>query len=165
MMISRKMADRLNEQVKNEFYSFWLYQSMSFALDAMSHKGFSAWYTAQAEEERMHAMKICQYLLDQGADVKLQAIDAPEHKFASVLVVTEASLAHEKLITGQINDIATLAMAENDHATRKFIDWLVEEQVEEVATATDLMETVKRCENEGQLMMVENQLKRPSASA
>ena len=76
---------------------------------------------AQADEEKDHAMKMANYLLDQGADVKLQAIDAPETKFASVLTVTEASLAHEKLITGQINDIANLAMSENDHATRKFI--------------------------------------------
>lgn len=162
MMISQKMVDRLNLQVTNEFYSSYLYQSMAYALEAMSFKGFAAWYHAQAQEERTHAMRIAGYLLDQGGKVKLGAIDQPQTEFKSVQEIVEMALEHEKKVTAQVAEIAGLADELKDYATRKFIDWKVGEQVEEVATASDILEMVKRCTTEGQLMMVQNYLKRPS---
>ena len=162
MMISQKMADRLSEQVTHEFFASYLYQSMAFALEAMSFKGFANWYNVQAQEEHGHAMRIAKYILDQGADVKLGALDQPTSKFKSVEEIVSMALAHEMKVTAQVAEIAALADELKDYATRKFIDWKVEEQVEEVATASELLEMVKRCESDSQLMLVESQLKRPS---
>lgn len=163
MMISQKMVDRLSEQVTHEFFASYLYQSMAFALEEMSFKGFANWYTAQAQEEHSHAMRIAGYILDQGGHVELGALEKPTTKFKSVEEVVSMALAHEKKVTAQVAEIAALADELKDYATRKFIDWKVAEQVEEVATASELLEMVKRCESESQLMMVESQLKRPSA--
>lgn len=160
MMISKKMADRLNEQVGNEYFSSWSYRAMAYSLEAMGFKGFAGWFIAQSEEERLHAGKIAKYLMDQGAEVVLGKIPAPKTKYKSVPEIVEAALQHEMKVTKQVHEIADLAVAENDHATRKFIDWKVEEQVEEVATITDLVAVVKKCDTPGQLFLVETRLTR-----
>lgn len=160
MMISEKMAKRLNEQVNHEFYSSWIYRAMAYWLDSAGFKGFAFWFHAQATEEQGHATKIASYILEQGAEVKLEAIEAPKTKYSSVQEVVEAAVAHEKLVTKQVHEIADLAISENDHATRKFIDWKVEEQVEEVSTISDILEWVKMAQTPGQLLMLQGQLRR-----
>lgn len=160
MMISEKMAQRLNEQVKNEYFAFWSYQAMAYALETMGHKGFAGWFTAQAKEEMGHATKIAGYLLDQGCEVKLQALPAPKTEYKSVQEVVEAALQHELNVTKQVHEIYAMAESEKDYATRKFIDWKVEEQVEEVSSMTNLLDMVKMCETKGQLFMLESRLSR-----
>jgi ferritin len=158
MMISEKMAARLNEQVRNEFYAFWSYLAMAFAFEDMGLKIFAKWYYVQAEEEKGHAMKISQYMLDQGAQVKLQDLPAPKTDYKSAEEIVQANLEHELTVTKQVHEIVDLALAENDHATKQFIDWKVEEQVEEVASATDLLNIVKLAQGPGQLLMLEGRL-------
>ena len=158
MMISEKMASRLNEQVRNEFFAYWSYLAMAFAFEDMGLKVFAKWFYAQATEEQGHAMKISNYLLDQGAAVKLVDLPAPKTDFGSALEIVEAALQHELNVTKQVHEIADLAIAENDHATRQFIDWKVEEQVEEVSSSQELVQLVKMAAAPGQLFILEGRL-------
>jgi ferritin len=164
MMISKKMAKRLNDQVNHEFYANWVYQAMAYALQSMNLKGFADWFDQQAAEERSHAVKIADYLLDQGAPVTLKELPAPRTDYKSVQEICQAALAHELKVTKQINDIAALAETEKDRATIQFIGWFVTEQVEEVATATELLEMVKIAKSPDQLFMMQAHVKRPAAT-
>jgi ferritin len=158
MMISDKMAARLNEQVKHEFFSFWAYLAMAYSFESMGLKGFAAKFFKQAEEEKGHAAKIAKYLVDQGAQVSLTALDQPKVTYSSALEIIEAALEHEKFITKKIAEIATQAQSETDHATHSFIEWFVDEQVEEVSTMTEILAWVKMANNPGQLLMLEGRL-------
>ncbi|HWR81765.1 MAG TPA: ferritin [Candidatus Deferrimicrobium sp.] len=158
MMISDKMAARLNEQIKNEFYSYWLYLSMAFSLETMNLRVFGEWFHIQANEEQEHAMKFAKYLIDQGADVKLQALPEPKTKFASVQEICQGAVDHELQITKNINDLMDLARAEKDHATEAFLHWFVGEQVEEVASVKELLEMVKLAQTAGQILMLEGRV-------
>ena len=157
-MISQKMTDAINEQIKNEFFSYWLYLSMSFALDSMDLKVFSKWFHEQALEEQEHAMKMAKYLMDQGAPVKLKSLDQPETEFESVEQIARMALDHEKWVTEKINELATLARSENDFATENFMQWFVQEQVEEVATASELLALTKMATDPGQMLVVEDRI-------
>lgn len=143
MLISKSMNSRLNEQVGNEMFASQTYLMMACAFDGMGLKVLSADFRRQTEEERTHALKIVDYMLNVGADVELPAIPAPPTSFKSVLAAAETALQHELKVTRQINDIATLAEKEKDHATRSFIQWFVDEQVEEVSSMTSLVQLAK----------------------
>ncbi|RME28861.1 MAG: ferritin [Candidatus Zixiibacteriota bacterium] len=158
MMISQAMSDRLNEQVKNEFYSFYLYLAMAYAFEKMNLPIFAKWFFLQADEEREHAMKMAQYILDQGGEVKLAGLPDPKTDYKSAQEIVSDALEHEQLVTRQVGEIADLAIKENDHATRQFIDWFVAEQVEEVKSASELLELVKMADTPGRLLMLEGRL-------
>ena len=158
MMISEKMADRLNVQVKNEFFAYWTYLAMAFAFEEKGLKVFAKWFYLQADEEKGHAMKISQYMLDQGAKVKLQQLEQPKTEYATAQEIIEAALQHELGVTKDVHEIADLAFSENDHATRQFIDWKVAEQVEEVNSITELLDLVKMATSPGQILMLEGRL-------
>lgn len=158
MMISQKMADRLNEQVKNEFYSAWIYHAMVYSFESMGLPIFAKRFVKQAEEEREHAEKIARYILDQGAEVKLTALAQPKTDYSSAVEIIQAALEHEKLVTRQIHEIAELASAEKDQATHYFIGWFVTEQIEEVASMTELLNMVKLAGTPGQLLQLEGRL-------
>lgn len=160
MMISDKMAARLNEQVKHEFFSFWAYLAMAYSFETMGLRGFAKRFFKQAEEEKGHATKISKYLVDQGAPVKLTALDQPKISYSSTQEIVEAALEHEKFITKMIGEIASQAQVESDHATHSFIEWFVDEQVEEVATMTELLGWVKMANTPGQLLMLEGRLEK-----
>ncbi|MDX9857691.1 MAG: ferritin [candidate division Zixibacteria bacterium] len=160
MMISKKMADRLNEQVNNEYYAFWIYQQMSFSFEDMGLTVFAKLFHKQAGEEREHAEKIAKYLVDQGAAVVLSAMNAPKTKYKSAEEIINGALEHEKKVTNDWNEISDMAVKEKDHATRVLADWFVEEQVEEVASMTELLGMVKLTQNPGQLLMLENRVYR-----
>lgn len=165
MHISKKMAKTLNEQVRNEFESYWIYQQMAFDLEVMGLKGFATWYTQQAEEERVHGMKICKYLLDQDAKVILADLPKPKNGYKTVLEVAEGALHHEIKITNDINKLMALARSENDFATETFLNWFVQEQVEEVATASDIVTMVKMAPDSQSLLLLESRLTREGDSS
>ncbi len=158
MMISQKMADALNEQVKNEFYSYWLYLAMAFQFELMNLKVFAQWFRLQAEEEREHAMKIAQYLLDQGAQVRLRALPEPKTSWESAEEICDDTVEHEKKVTKMIDDLVELAKAEKDNATHVFLHWFVEEQVEEVASVSELRDMVALAKTPGQILMLEGRI-------
>ena len=151
---------RLNEQVKNEFHASWLYMAMAFALEDMNLKGFANWFYAQADEEREHAMKIANYIMDQGGQVTLTELPKPKTEYKSVEEIVKGALDHELKVTKQINEIAMMAEKESDLATRQFMAWFIDEQVEEVSSVTNLLEMVKMAQTPGQLLMLQGHLKR-----
>ena len=158
MMISKKMAAALNEQVKNEFFAYWTYLQMSYTFSSMGLSVFSKWYHEQAIEEQSHAMKIANYLLDQGAEVEMLDLEKPKSDYKDAEEIVQAALDHEVKVTRQINELASMAREEHDHATENFLQYYVEEQVEEVATATELLDMVKMADTSGQLLMFEDRI-------
>jgi len=142
-MISKKMQEAINEQIKNEMYSAYLYLSMSAYCTKIDLKGFANWMRVQYQEEMFHAFKMYDYLLDQDGEVKLLAIDQPPHEFQSAENVFKTTLEHERKVTAMINNIMDLAVTEKDHATNIFMQWFVTEQIEEEATAKDILQQIK----------------------
>ena len=102
--------------------------------------GFANWMRAQAQEEMFHGMKIYDYILERGGSIDLKVIDKPSADWSSPLAVAEEVAAHEAKVTGLINDLVEVAMAEKDHASNIFLQWFVAEQVEEEAAADDLLQ-------------------------
>jgi len=158
MMISQKMADSINEQIKNEFFSSWIYLAMAYKFENMGLKVFAKWFYKQANEEREHAFKFGKYLLEQGTVVKLTALDQPKLDYASAEEICSEAVEHEKFITKKINELVDLAKKENDHATFNFLQWFVEEQVEEVSSTQELLDMVKMANNPSQLFLLEGRL-------
>jgi len=158
-MISQKMADAINKQINNEMYSAYLYMAMSANSSNMGLNGFATWFMVQYHEEMFHAMKQYNYLLDQSAVVHLQAIKEPPKTFASAKEMFEKTLEHEKFVTRSINDIADLAMAEKDHGTYQFIQWYVNEQIEEEKNDSEILQKLKLGGDTGPgLFMIDEQL-------
>ncbi len=142
-MLNKTMLDALNDQINAEYYSSYLYLSMAAWAESANLKGFANWFRVQSLEEMVHVMKFFQYILDRDAAVKLTPIAGPATEWESPLAAFEAALAHERHITARINNLAGLAMKENDHATHTLIEWFLNEQVEEEATAKLIVEQLK----------------------
>jgi ferritin len=139
-MMSQTMQDAFNEQMKQEFYSSYLYLSMSAYCDSANLPGLAHWMRAQAREEVKHALKIFDHLLDRGGRVQLQPIGKPPSEFSSPRDVFEQAHRHEQQVTAGINKVYALAVDEQDFAGRVFLDWFVQEQVEEEKTSGLLAE-------------------------
>ncbi len=142
-MLSKKVEKALNEQINAEFFSAYLYLSMSAYLNDISLIGFANWMRAQYEEEKFHAMKMYDYVLERGGKVKLKAIETPKHKWKDIIDVFEDVLNHEQHVTKLINDLVSLSIDEKDHATVHFLQWFVDEQVEEESTVSDMLAQLK----------------------
>ena len=143
MAISSAMNTKLNEQITHEFAAAQIYLSMACGFDDMGLKGLAGLFHKQVEEERAHAMKILGYIQDCGGKVHLQALPEPPAEWPSVVDAIEAALAHEKKVTGQINALVALADQEKDYATRSFLNWYVDEQVEEEDSMSTLLQGAK----------------------
>ncbi len=141
--IGEKMAKALNQQVKWELFSSYLYLAMSAYFSDRKLPGFAHWMRVQAEEELMHGMKIYDFVIERGGRAELLAIDKPQFEWGSPLEVAEAVYNHEKKVTGLINDLVDLAAEERDHATLNMLQWFVKEQVEEEANASEIVEKLK----------------------
>ncbi|MFQ6009317.1 MAG: ferritin, partial [Candidatus Zixiibacteriota bacterium] len=126
--------------------------------ESMNLKVFAQWFYLQAKEEQEHAMKIAKYLLDQGAEVKLQALPEPKTSYGSAEEICQAAVDHELLVTKMIHDLVDTARSENDTATQVFLNWFVEEQVEEVASVKELLDMVKLAKTPGQILMLEGRV-------
>ncbi len=148
-MLSKKIEKALNEQINAEFYSAYLYLSMASFLNSQNLIGFSNWMRVQFEEEQFHAMKFFDYVLERGGEVKLKAIEKPPHKWKDIIDVFEYTKKHEQEVTKMINDLVDLAISEKDHATVNFLQWFVEEQVEEEATVDEILAQLKLVEGKG----------------
>jgi len=158
-MISKKMENALNNQIREEFFSAYLYLAMSAWFETINLKGFANWMRIQNQEEQMHAMKIFDYLNERGGKVKLQKIDKPLYEWETPLAAFEAAYKHEQHITGCFNDLVDLAMEEKDRASQIFFDWFVNEQVEEEATADGIVQQLKLVGDKGQgIFMIDREL-------
>ncbi len=142
-MIPTRIEQAFNQQINAETYSAYLYWSMSAALEAMNLPGFANWMRIQAQEEMTHAEKFFRYLVERGGQVKLTAIDGPPTEWKDLDAIFSNVLEHEQHVTGLINQLMDLAMAEKDHASVMFLQWFVSEQVEEEATAQEILGKLK----------------------
>ncbi len=142
-MISKKMEQQLNEQMKNEFYSAYFYLAMASWLAGKNLNGFANWFSVQVQEERDHALMIRDYLLRVGAKPDFMAIDAPKANFESAMDICKKTLAHEQLVTSLIYKLMDTAQEEHDYKTIQFLQWFVSEQAEEEENAQGLIERLK----------------------
>jgi len=142
-MINEEVAKVLNEQVNKELYSAYLYLSMSAHFSDLGLMGFANWMRIQFQEEQAHGMLIYDFLINRGAKVDLAAIAAPNGLYKSPLDVMEVVLKHEVYVTGLINNIITIAESVKDRATISYMNWFIDEQVEEEANAQDIISKLK----------------------
>ncbi len=142
-MISKKMQDALNGQVAAEFYSAYLYLSMSAYLESIDLKGFADWMRVQYQEEVSHAEKIFDHVIERDGRAVVKAWEAPPAEWKSALDVFETAYKHEQKVTGLINGLVDQALAEKDHATYNFLQWFVNEQVEEEASVKTIVQQLK----------------------
>ncbi len=143
IMVNEKMEAALNAQLNAEVYSGYLYLSMAAYFEDIDLAGFANWMRVQAAEELEHGMKFYDYIIRRGASVTLTAIDAPQTEWDSPLAAFTHVLEHEQMVTGLINDLVDLAIEEKDHATNNFLQWFVEEQVEEEENAMENLAKLK----------------------
>ena len=153
-MLSKAIQDAMNEQIKNELYSAHQYLSMSAYCESATLPGFAHWMLTQAQEEREHAMKFYNFILDRDGRVVLRAIDQPVVEFGSPLEVFEQALEQEQKVTSQINELYGLAASENDYASQAFLQWFVTEQVEEEKNVRDVLETLNMVGNEREALFL-----------
>lgn len=160
-MMNEKILGAINEQIKWELYSSYLYLSMSAWYDSIGLRGFANWERIQAMEERDHALKFYDYVLSRGGIIELQAIDAPPSSWDSPEKAFEFQYAHEQSVTARINNLVEIAQEEHDHATYNMLQWFVDEQVEEEDNARTILEQLKVIRNEtgkGILFMIDKDL-------
>ena len=133
----------LNQQINKEFYSAYLYLDFSNYFKAKGLDGFANWYMVQAQEERDHAMLFYTYLQNENMTVTLEAIDKPDKTFNCILDPLEAAAEHERYVTALIHDIYHEAHQGKDYRTMKFLDWFVNEQMEEEDKADGMVSRYK----------------------
>lgn len=142
-MVSKKLETAINEQINAEFWSAYLYLSMSVHFANEGLPGFANWFKVQFQEEQDHAMKLINYLISKGNKVKLKPIEEVDTKWDSLLAAFDDTLEHEKVVTGMINNLVSIARSENDYATENILQWFVSEQVEEEETAQEMIDSLK----------------------
>lgn len=142
-MINEKVAKVLNEQINNEFYSAYLYLSMSAYFSEIGLLGFANWMRVQTQEEQAHAMLMYDFLVNRGHRIVLSNVEAPPQDWKSPLHALEETLVHEISVTGLINNIVAVAEEVKDRATMSYMNWFVDEQVEEEANAQDIIAKLK----------------------
>lgn len=149
MFISKTMQEAINEQIKNELYSAYLYLAMSAHFEAANLPGFAHWMRVQAKEEEGHAMRFFDYVNERGGRVQLKAIDQPPQEWKSPLEVFQQVLEHEQKVTEMINGLYAQAIKENDYASQVMLHWFLEEQVEEEKSASSILEQLRMIEARG----------------
>ncbi len=158
-MISKKLEKAINEQINKELYSEYLYISMQAWFANQNLDGMATWMDAQGKEERFHAMKFFNYLIERGGKVALKPIDGPQVDFDNPLKAFSQAYKHEQLVTKSINDLMDLAIKENDHAAKSFLQWYVDEQVEEEASVDKIVAQLKMVGDNGHgIMMIDREL-------
>jgi len=158
-MLSPKIEQALNKQVNAELYSAYMYLSMSAYFESLSFKGMANWMRIQAQEELTHAMKLFDFINDRNGRVVLGPIEGPKTHWDSPLQVFEDTLRHETQVTSLIYDLMNLSQAEKDHAAHNFLEWFVNEQVEEEASARQVVDKLKLAGNNGvALLLIDTEL-------
>ncbi len=158
-MLSKKLSAAINEQINAELWSGYLYLSMSTYFEDKGLGGMAHWMRHQAEEEQEHAMKFYKYLVDRGERVVLKAIAAPATEFTGVTAIFEETLKHEQLVTSLINNLYSIAVEDKDYTSQSFLNWYLDEQVEEEKNAQEILDTLGIIGEKGNgLFMLDKQL-------
>ena len=153
-MITKTMQDAMNDQINKELYSSYLYLSMAAYFEDRNLPGFAHWMRIQETEEREHAMKLYDFLLERGGKVMLKAIDAPKTEWASTLEVAQEVAAHEAKVTASIHALYETALKEKDYPTQVMLQWFITEQVEEEKYAAEIVANLKLIEERGTAVLM-----------
>jgi ferritin len=164
MIINQELLARLNEQVGNEFNAMLQYYAIAAHFERETLPMLAGHYHCQAEEEKEHALKFIAFILDVGGQVEIPSIPAPQAKFQFAEEAVRLALEHEEKVSAQINQLVALAKDARDYTTDTFLQWFVQEQLEEVSSAQDLLSVVQRA-GEGNLLRVEEYLAREGGGA
>ena len=141
--MDKKLTNAINEQIKNEFFSAFLYLAMaSYAAD-LELTGMQNWLLAQASEEQDHATKFVNYLHERGERAVIKGFKDPKNDYESILQVFEEALEHEKFVTSKINELMDIAHEVKDYASINFLGWYIDEQVEEEASFTTVISKLR----------------------
>lgn len=158
-MFSEKLTKLINNQINYEFFSEHIYLAMSAYCADQDLDGFANFFRIQAEEERFHAMKLFDYLVDMNARVRISSSAEPRNDYGSILEAFKAALEHEKSNTRNIYAIADAATDERNHATMSFLKWFIDEQVEEEALVNSIIKKLERIGNDSAaLYMLDTEL-------
>ena len=158
-MIPNKLPDAINKQINREIYSAYLYLSMASYFDSIGLKGCASWMKVQFQEEMLHAMKMYDYLYINGARAVMLPIEAPRTSWESPLAAFKHTLDHERMVTGLINNLVSIAKAEKDAAGGKFLQWFIKEQVEEEESAGDKVNKFEAAGgDEGKIKAIDEEL-------
>lgn len=167
-MLSEKIQDAFNKQLNMELYSGYIYLSMSAHFESQNLGGMANWMRTQAREELMHAMRFYNFINERGGRVTLAQVDEPKTGWDSALEAFEDALKHERLVTSLIHGLVDLAVSEKDHAANNFLQWFVEEQVEEENSVQTVVDKLRLVGDHGvALFMLDGELGRrvPEAAA
>lgn len=152
--MNKKMLKEMNDQIQRELDSAYIYLSMAAYFEASNFPGFAQWMKMQFQEEQAHAMKFFDYIHDRGGKVSLQPLTQPPVDFKSPLEVFEITLGHEKKVSGHINDLYALSIEEKDFASRPLLQWFIAEQVEEEASAQEVVDTLKMIKDDYTALLI-----------
>ncbi|MDD2191294.1 MAG: ferritin [Bacteroidales bacterium] len=141
-MLSKKLQEAINAQINAEYWSAFLYLSMSADFSAKGLPGFANWMEIQFQEEQSHGLKFLNYMLSRGAHPELRQIDKVQNTWKTPLDAFKDALAHEQVVTKLINDIYALATEEKDYATQSMLKWFIDEQVEEEESVQAIIDTL-----------------------
>ncbi len=153
-MLNKKMNDAINKQINEEFYSAYLYLAMATYFEDKNLPGFANWMRIQFQEEQFHALKMYDFVHQRGGKVVLDAIAKPEVKFKGILDVFKETLKHEKMITSQIEGLMDLAVKLKDYASQSFLQWYIDEQVEEEASVEEILNQLEMIDGKGQAVLI-----------
>lgn len=159
MQLSAAMQKAINDQIRKEFASEYVYLAMSAWFAQQTLDGFANWMRIQAGEEHLHAMKLFDYVLDRGGKVVLQPIEAPVARWKTPLEVFEAARKHEAMVSASISALYASSVKELDYPTQAMLQWFLTEQVEEEKTSSAIVERVRMAgDNSSALLMLDREL-------
>ena len=153
-MINKSMQDAINDQINKELYSSYLYLSMAAYLEDRNLSGFAHWMRVQETEEREHAMKFYDFIVERGGRVMLKAIEAPKTEWKSTLELAEEVAAHEAVVTASIHALYELSLKEKDYSAQIMLQWFITEQVEEERNAAEIVSNLKLIEDRGTAVLM-----------
>ena len=158
-MLKQKLEKAINKQINAELWSGYLYLSMSAYFESLNLEGFASWMRVQAQEEVGHAMRFYKHVIERRGRVTVSAIPAPPTTWKSPMHAFGEAFKHEQKVTAMINSLVDLALTEKEHAAGTFLNWFVDEQVEEEASTSGVVEKLKLVGSEGGgLFMIDREL-------
>jgi ferritin len=159
-MIKENIEKLINDQINFEIYSAYIYRAMGAYCDSIDLSGFASWFKVQAKEEEVHGEKFYNYVVERGGRPFFTEIPAPQKDWDSLISTFEDAYKHEQIVTERINKIMTLSLNETDHATCSFLNWFVDEQVEEESTFDSIIKQLKLIDGSGHgLFMMDKEMK------
>ena len=164
-MLKQKVEIALNNQVKEEFESSQIYLAMASWAESNGFGGAANFFYAHSEEERMHGMKMIHYINDRGGNAIISELPKPEFKYNNVQEIFESAFQHEQYISEKINELVGICRNESDYSTENFMQWYVQEQVEEESLFSDLLDKLELLgDHKGKMFLFDNELAKASAA-